>query len=202
MTDINVVSAGFRMNSFGQRGAVLLVGMIVLLVLTLIGTSSMGTVTLSERMVSNMQNANKAFQGAEAVLSECEDFVRGSDFAQLENELTDSLSDLASRTHRIIDVGVITGTKWWDDDLAFALYGTAATASGLTKTTLNPDGLVEVPRCITEYVGNGKSSQDAEDLYAGAGTTPGDKLLYRVTGFSKGADASSETVVESLFYKN
>ena len=39
-----------------QQGAVLLVVLIMLLVLTIIGTSGIGTVTLGEKMVSNMQS--------------------------------------------------------------------------------------------------------------------------------------------------
>jgi len=53
----------------GQRGAVLIVAMILLLVLTLLGVSAMNTTQLEERMETNSQESNRAFQSAESGLS-------------------------------------------------------------------------------------------------------------------------------------
>ncbi|MGB2271587.1 MAG: pilus assembly PilX family protein, partial [Pseudomonadales bacterium] len=58
-------------NKRSQSGAVLVVSLVMLLILTLIGMSGMSSVTLEEKMVSNMQNVNKSFQSAEAALNEC-----------------------------------------------------------------------------------------------------------------------------------
>lgn len=189
-----------RMHPFpaGQSGAVLLVGLIILLVLTVIGTSGITSVTLEERMVSNMQNANKSFQGAEAVLSECESFIRDSDYAVLEASTAADISGLSAGTHRIVPVGLFGSSDWWSDQAFWAMYGTA---SELASITASVDGLAVAPKCVTEYIGNGKSSVNVEDLYAGTGTTSGDRLLYRVTAFSYGADYSSQATVESLFVK-
>jgi len=52
-----------------QRGAVLVVAMILLVVLTLLGVSAMTTTRLEERMASNDQEINRAFQSAESGLS-------------------------------------------------------------------------------------------------------------------------------------
>jgi len=52
-----------------QRGAVLIVAMILLLVLTLLGVSAMNTSQLEERMAANSQEFNRAFQSAESGLS-------------------------------------------------------------------------------------------------------------------------------------
>ena len=51
-----------------QKGVALAVGLVVLLVLTLIGVSSMSVTTLELRMASNLQSKNHAFQAAEAGL--------------------------------------------------------------------------------------------------------------------------------------
>ena len=184
-----------------QCGAVLFVGLIILLIITLIGTSGMSTVTLEERMVSNMQNANKAFQGSEAVLSECEDFLREEDFGELDSRTSTDLADLSAGTHQILEVGTITQAQWWNDSSFWASYGVKSSANGIVNTGSNTDGLASEPRCITEYIGNGKSTLDIDSLYAGPGSEPADKLLYRVTGYSQGADVSSESVVESLYVK-
>jgi type IV pilus assembly protein PilX len=51
-----------------QRGAVLIVGLIILVVLTLLGVQGMRTNLVQERMASNMRERNVAFQAAETAL--------------------------------------------------------------------------------------------------------------------------------------
>lgn len=58
-----------------QRGFVLVVGLVILLVLTLIGVSAMRGTTLEEHMAGNTQERDLAFQAAEAALRASEQFV-------------------------------------------------------------------------------------------------------------------------------
>lgn len=51
-----------------ERGAVLLVSLIMLLLLTIIGVAAMRDTNLQERMAGNMRDRNLAFQAAEAGL--------------------------------------------------------------------------------------------------------------------------------------
>jgi len=51
-----------------QRGAALVVGLMMLVALTLIGVTTMGMNTMELRMASNAQNKSNAFQAAEAGL--------------------------------------------------------------------------------------------------------------------------------------
>ncbi len=53
-----------------QQGAVLLVALIILLVLTLLGVAALNTTTLEEKMALNNQETQRAFQAAEAGISE------------------------------------------------------------------------------------------------------------------------------------
>ncbi|MBS36550.1 MAG: hypothetical protein CMO26_11560 [Thiotrichales bacterium] len=53
-----------------QSGAVLVVAMIFLIIMTLLAVSGMGTTSLEERMASNAQETTKAFQAAETGLSQ------------------------------------------------------------------------------------------------------------------------------------
>lgn len=50
----------------GQRGAALIISLVILLVITVIGLTSMKTSILQERMSANAQNARQAFFAAEA----------------------------------------------------------------------------------------------------------------------------------------
>ncbi|PKM43217.1 MAG: pilus assembly protein PilX [Gammaproteobacteria bacterium HGW-Gammaproteobacteria-1] len=58
-----------------QRGAVLIVALIFLLLLTLIGTAAMRTTTLQERMAGNTRDLNLSFQAAEAALRAGENWL-------------------------------------------------------------------------------------------------------------------------------
>lgn len=59
-----------------QQGAVLIVALIMLLLLTIIGLSSMRGTSLQENMASNMRDSNLALQASEAALRKGEDVVR------------------------------------------------------------------------------------------------------------------------------
>ncbi|CRL50511.1 hypothetical protein PSHI_36510 [Pseudomonas sp. URMO17WK12:I11] len=56
------------MTSQAQRGMALLVSLVFLLLLTLIGLSSMQNATLQEKMAGSVSLRNQSFQGAEAAL--------------------------------------------------------------------------------------------------------------------------------------
>lgn len=59
-----------------QQGAVLVVALIMLLLLTIIGLSSMRGTSLQENMAGNMRDSNLALQASEAALRKGEDEVR------------------------------------------------------------------------------------------------------------------------------
>lgn len=58
--------------SSGQRGAALVIVMVMLLLLTLLGLQAMRGTLMQERMASNMNERNQAFQLAEAALRQGE----------------------------------------------------------------------------------------------------------------------------------
>ncbi len=60
-----------------QSGAVLIVSLIMLLLLTLIGASSIQTTTLEEKMAGNIRDRNIAFQAAESAIRDAEQDIRG-----------------------------------------------------------------------------------------------------------------------------
>ncbi len=59
-------------NSTDQSGAVLIISLIMLLLLTIIGASSMQTTSLEEKMAGNLRDRNLAFQAAESALKAAE----------------------------------------------------------------------------------------------------------------------------------
>jgi type IV pilus assembly protein PilX len=63
--------------ALSQSGAVLIISLIMLLLLTLIGASSMQTSSLEEKMAGNLRDRNLAFQAAESALRDAEQDIHG-----------------------------------------------------------------------------------------------------------------------------
>lgn len=61
-----------------QRGAVLVVCLIFMLLLTIISASALQSTTLQERMAGNARDSNSAFQAAEAAMRQAERFLQGA----------------------------------------------------------------------------------------------------------------------------
>ena len=66
----------YRPVAHQQKGVVLLVSLLFLLLLTLLGVSSMQNATLQEKMAGSVTNRNVTFQGAEAALRVGEAWVQ------------------------------------------------------------------------------------------------------------------------------
>jgi len=62
-----------------QTGAALVIALIFLLLMTLIGTSSMRSATMQERMAGNTRDYNLGFQAAEAALRSAETYLSNTD---------------------------------------------------------------------------------------------------------------------------
>lgn len=77
-------------NPSSQRGAVLLVALIFLLVLTLLGVSSMDGTILETKMSMNTQEKNWSFQVAEAALRQATELLSNEDQVLLNNAVTNS----------------------------------------------------------------------------------------------------------------
>jgi len=63
---MNIPRSSTRPPRRAQKGMALIVGLVFLLVLTIIGVTSLRTTTLEERMASNLQQKTIAFQDAES----------------------------------------------------------------------------------------------------------------------------------------
>lgn len=94
-----------------QRGAALIISLIVLLVLTLIGVAGMNTSVMQERMAVNSQNSNRAFQAAESTVSALTNQLYANDLSLLREAMQNSSGESSKVTVTNLDSGNgITGT--------------------------------------------------------------------------------------------
>lgn len=75
-----------------QKGAALIISLIILVVMTMIGVASMGTSLMQEKMASNSQNKNITFQAAESSVGALITAVLGGD----QSDMTNAMNDLGN----------------------------------------------------------------------------------------------------------
>lgn len=61
-----------------ERGVALIVGLVILAILSMLGIAAFSISTQEERMAGNSRDRIRAFEGAEAALRDCEDFVEAN----------------------------------------------------------------------------------------------------------------------------
>ena len=101
-----------KLNGLGQqKGAALIVSLIVLLVLTLIGVAGMNTSVMQERMAVNSQNSNRAFQAAESTVSALTNQLYANDLSLLRESMQSATEESSVVSVTTLDSGNgITGT--------------------------------------------------------------------------------------------
>lgn len=195
-----------------QNGAVLLVSLIILLIMTVIGTSGITSVTLEERMVSNMYDDNLSFQTGETALRDCEDYIAqlGIDRKQLQGAIGGGATPDASTEFWESDVsgaanspaslwsGSTGLTYWWQDANFWGLNGMLYETTDAAQTDLMAlaNGAVAAnPRCIREEV-NFQADDKQESVLTKTGW-----YHYQSTAAATGSDIRSISIVQSAYFK-
>ena len=161
-----------------NRGAVLITGLIILVVLSVIGLVAMQSTTLQERMAGNLEQRDAAFQRAESGLRAAE--------AWLNNTVI--LPGFHNNTKGLYTAEDAGDSPWWKeldwkDDNAVIAY---------------QDGNV-IARYIVEYAGEvDVSGNDSVKLSAvmdeGAG-------MYRITSRGESPNGRVEVILQTTFVR-
>lgn len=177
-------------NMTQQRGAVLIIALMLLIVLTLIGLASMQNTSLEERMAGNMRSENVSFQASEGALREAEGW------------LATLIAEPAPHNGGATGVWVLDAPDpdltddfpWWRqrDDTWWAANGVAF---GDSLYYTPSQSLTDQPRYVIEWRGKRQDS-----LNLGAGTADfGGQVFYQVTARGKDMSQQVESVVMSTF---
>jgi type IV pilus assembly protein PilX len=183
---MNTVTAPTFASRRLQGGAVLVVSLLLLLVLTILAIGASQTTRLEERMAWNARDTDLAFQGAEAGLRAAEKYIA----------VTPTLpvcTNPASATCHVLQQGHFSTTDlarqtdaWWRTN--GKLFG--------TPTDQEVEGVAEEPRYVMEEFQTVTFS-----LTVGHGVPPG-KTYYKSTAWSPGGTDTSHAVVESVFSRD
>jgi type IV pilus assembly protein PilX len=166
-----------------QRGAVLIVSMLLLLVLTILALGASQTTRLEERMAGNTRDIDMAFQASEAGLRAAEQYIAATPTLATCLDSTSASCYVLEQGHfSTIDLARQNEDWWRANGKAFG-----------TPSTQEVVGVVEEPRYVIEEFQSVPFS-----LVAGFGPQPG-KTHYKSTAWSPGATDTSHAVVESVF---
>lgn len=160
-----------------QKGSVLLVSLIMLLLLTLVSVASMQGTILQERMTSNLRDRDLAFQAAEAALREAEAFIRA-------NPTPTTIYDNSDGLYQINNAN----TPDWS---------TTTTSAGNGARTYSGDfpGVAAQPQYYIEEI----STLQPAGTETEAGTAAPPPPFFRITALGTGGSASTQVVLRSVY---
>lgn len=174
-----------RIMSFhqSQRGAVLIIGLVLLLILTTIGMSGVGISSLQEKMAGALRDRQVAFQAAEAALKLGEQFVADA-------------ATLSTSTHGVIDMQPQAGMVDFWETFDWQTNGVQPVDD------YEVAGVAIQPFFVVEYL-----AESTSDVAGTAGqqldymSVSGSKAIYRITARGVGATESAEVILQSTIEK-
>ena len=152
------------MAACSQRGMALLVSLVFLLLLTLIGISSMQNATLQEKMAGSVSLRNQSFQAAEAVLRVGESAVQLDSYTlAVCSGTTQCAPPAESATVKAAGLNATSGVNWIASGNGF--YGVQNIGTTLTAVNVPSNTSATLYR-VTAVGIAGSSRSVVESIYA------------------------------------
>ena len=156
-----------------ERGAVLIVALVFLVIMTVLGVTAMRTTTLQERMAGNVRDSNLAFQSAEAALREGEQFLQQATLPPFNGA---------------------NGLLPMEEDAGQVTFWNAYAWNGNGRVTASVAGVIEAPRYVIEEL----PALPAEGDSAKFGALP-DVGFYRVTARAAGGTQDAVSILQTTY---
>lgn len=173
-----------------QSGAVLVVSLILLFVLTILAVSMSQTTRLQERMAGNVRDADLAFQAAEAGLRDGEDLIDES----IDLPIT-CASPAGTPGCIVYELGALdlvdlrTDETFWESNRATE-YG----VTGQRDLGNVDNGRTEAdPRYVVEYIDEIADDENLPPVITSR------RYFYRVTSRGTGGTEQAQAVLETTF---
>ena len=169
-----------------ESGVVLFISLVMLLIITVLGISSVQSTSMQERMARNARDTNLAFQSAESAIKDAEEYIET--FTSLAG-----FPDNAAGLYVEPDFG--DPTNWtivdWDAGSGYRDVGI---------TTIS--GVATQPKYIIEFVKTVVSEVDRLNLdNIGQSTGFGRSQVFRITVYGTGGTDNSHVVIQSTYGK-
>lgn len=163
--------------STSERGAALVVGLILLVVISMMGAVAYGVATQQERISGNSRDRARALESAEAALRDCEAYLADP-----------------GRTPRFTDTGVYQALPSNQVQLPDTVDWLDATEVRVIASRI--DGVAEQPACIIEELQKAWVVQQGSESES---NLPIEVAFYRVTARGFGVRAGTIADLQSTF---
>ncbi|MGH8548521.1 MAG: pilus assembly PilX family protein [Methylococcales bacterium] len=170
-----------------QTGAILVVSLVLLTIMTLIGITAMQTTILQEKMAGNSRDMNLAFEAAEAANREGENWLLGLTTMPDPRACNSGICLLWNAEGSATALYSATGAAFYTDPL---LWGNARSSS---MTTL--EGVHTPPFFVIEFDEHQRDSQNLgqqQDLQ-------NSRSVYRITSKGTGGTDAAQSFVQTHF---
>lgn len=167
-----------------QSGVALFISLVLLLVLTIIGVSSVQTTSLEVRMTRNEHDSVLAFQAAESALRDAE--------AQIETLISTADFTEAGNNGLYVIASVDDEENWKDADVW----------SGGNSIVVDTEvtGVAEQPRYIIEHAASVLREDNAYQLEDPYATAAADRIeVFRITARARGGSTASQVILQSTY---
>lgn len=176
------------LNQNRQKGIALFMSLVMLLMLTIMGISSVQTTSLQLRMARNATDSNLAFQASESALRDAEDFI------ETLNDMNDFEAANANANGFYTEAGPGETPNWrtlnWNG------------ANGFREAETDLTGVAVRPRYIVEHVKTVISDADALNLdNIGQDTGSGRTQIFRVTTRGTGGTDTAQVMIQGTYGK-
>ena len=168
------------MNRTRQKGAVLIVSLILLVIMTFIGLAGMEMTGLEEKMAGNMRDRNMAFQAAEASLLEAEAFLAAQD-------------PVFNNANGLYQLRTDGRNRW--DTVDWSNSNDVESYAGNGFSELGADGVAYIIEDFAEGTRNDGEDYDPTDI------SQPDEFYYRVTARAVGQTNAAEVLLQTIYKK-
>ena len=172
-----------------QQGSVLIISLLLLIVTTLLGLSSMNNTIMEEKMAGNLRQQNIALQSAESALREAEAWLAGLNKNTRPDAEDDDTSDIWIKDGVEDGPGVPSEPTgmWWANDGLWGYAITYANTAGVTELN-NAVYLIEELEPVSDTITVGQQ-QDVQSV----------RDYFRITARGQGTDQRATSYLRSSF---
>lgn len=172
-----------RVTMFGgrQSGAVLMLALIFMLLITLLGVGALQSSTLQERMAGNVRDMNVAFQSAEAAVRAAEDHLQGAALGSFNG--TNGLYPLCV-------AGACT-TPEWNDRGSAGWRVRPSTPGSIGGVNKQPEFIIEELPGVADPTGSLAADEPMQPWQ-----------FYRITARGYGMSDATMSVIQVMYRRN
>jgi len=173
-----------------QRGAVLVVSLLLLLVMTVLVLGASQATRLQERMSAGMRDRDLAFESSEAGLRNGERIIDGMVVAP--SPCTSGRCQIFDRGLLPADMALQTPSWWTTTSWAYVTDESFSTTRG---SAISGGGMAGAdPQFVVEEL-----EEVADSLSVPPTGPPPSRIYYRITSAAQGGTAQAQVVLQSTF---